>query len=316
MRNHNFIFLGGNTMKRILGALLFISIWQFATLRAEEPSVLLQYEAVQSVDNNPAVDLDQLVNAINRRINPTSAENIKVRAVDKKQIEIVVVNGKPDVVQHIKDLLTLQGTLEFRILANDRDHKDIIEDAKKLGNDPKKAVVMAKDMEGKEVKKAWFVPVTVGDKEEDKTRLSSLLTNPGIFVRNVKDNGRDVPQILVVNDFFNVSGNYLTKAAIGPDWSGKRCIELKFNAEGGQRFAGLTSMHLPELNGSFTRKMGIILNDELYSAPSILTTISDRGQITGDFSEAEVNDLVTVLNAGAMPVKIHLIGKEPGKQSP
>ena len=50
--------------------------------------------------------------------------------------------------------------------------------------------------------------------------------------------------------------------------------------------------------------MGIILDGELYSAPSINSTIFDRGEITGRFTRAEVDDLVKVLNAGSLPAAL------------
>ena len=43
----------------------------------------------------------------------------------------------------------------------------------------------------------------------------------------------------------------------------------------------------------------------LYSAPSINAVISDRGQITGDFTTQEIRELTDVLNAGALEVPIN-----------
>ena len=71
----------------------------------------------------------------------------------------------------------------------------------------------------------------------------------------------------------------------------------------------MTGTHLPDKGlTEFTYKLGIVLDGELYSAPSIQSTIYDRGQITGNFTKAEVEKLVDVLNAGALPATLT---KEP-----
>jgi preprotein translocase subunit SecD len=50
--------------------------------------------------------------------------------------------------------------------------------------------------------------------------------------------------------------------------------------------------------------LGIILDGKLYSAPSIIWTITNNGQITGNFTKEEAADIVDVLNAGSLPVKL------------
>ena len=70
----------------------------------------------------------------------------------------------------------------------------------------------------------------------------------------------------------------------------------------------MTSSHLPDIASGFTYKLGIVLDGQLYSAPSIQSTITNRGEITGSFTRQEVQDLVNVLNAGSLPAAL---SKEP-----
>ena len=42
-------------------------------------------------------------------------------------------------------------------------------------------------------------------------------------------------------------------------------------------------------------------------APSIQSKIGKEGEITGSFTEVEVSDLVAVLNAGSLPVRLRLV---------
>jgi SecD/SecF fusion protein len=71
----------------------------------------------------------------------------------------------------------------------------------------------------------------------------------------------------------------------------------------------LTGSHLPDEKGDFSYALGIILDGKLYSATRIMSTIRDRGEITGSFTHEQVDDLVRVLNAGSLPVKIRPVKK-------
>ena len=46
------------------------------------------------------------------------------------------------------------------------------------------------------------------------------------------------------------------------------------------------------------------LDDEAISAANIMSTIHERGQITGRFSEEYVDCLVSTLNAGPLPARV------------
>ena len=48
-----------------------------------------------------------------------------------------------------------------------------------------------------------------------------------------------------------------------------------------------------------------MLDDQLYSAPTLRDEISSNGQITGGFGEKERDDLIEVLNAGALPTSLN-----------
>jgi preprotein translocase subunit SecD len=49
------------------------------------------------------------------------------------------------------------------------------------------------------------------------------------------------------------------------------------------------------------RRLAILLDGQVQSAPTVQSTIYDRGQISGSFSEEEAAEIVAVLNAGALP---------------
>ena len=121
--------------------------------------------------------------------------------------------------------------------------------------------------------------------------------------------GRQITEVLVLNDDYNVTGAYLTRVAAGSIAEGKPCINFTFNNAGGQLFGELTGSHLPDKLSGFSYRLAIILDDEVYSAPSIRSTIYENGQITGSFTNEEVEISVNVLNAGSLPAKIRPVKK-------
>jgi preprotein translocase subunit SecD len=91
------------------------------------------------------------------------------------------------------------------------------------------------------------------------------------------------------------------------------CINITFNALGGQLFGDLTGNHLPDRSSNFTYKLGIIMSGTLYSAPAIRSVILGNAQITGSFTDQQVRDLVDILNGGLLPVNLRLVEKKPSK---
>ena len=77
------------------------------------------------------------------------------------------------------------------------------------------------------------------------------------------------------------------------------CIDFTLNDAGGKLFAKLTGDHLPDTATDFTYKLGIILDGEFWSAPSIQSTIHNKGEISGFFTKEQASDIADVLNAGA-----------------
>jgi SecD/SecF fusion protein len=95
-----------------------------------------------------------------------------------------------------------------------------------------------------------------------------------------------------------VGGWRLTDAYRGSDNMGRLAIDFKFDEAGAKIFYNLTSSHKQQ-------GMAITLDDEVFSAPTIQSAISDRGQITGTFSSKEIDDYVRLLQAGSLPARLN-----------
>jgi SecD/SecF fusion protein len=236
---------------------------------------------------SPAVDMDKLVAAVSRRVNPGGQKEVTVRRYGLDQIEVIVPDVDQSEIDLIKRIVSSAGVLEFRITANPRDprHKQGIELATRSAG--------TTVTEGGRPVARWVTLDTAKmDPSEDR----------GLVTRTTGD-GR--VEVLVVLDRFDVTGGYLTRAAASYDQNLQPCVNFSFNSSGAALFGTLTGQNLPDPANQLTSRLGIVLDDTLLSAPTIRSTISGDGQITGSFKQADVDFLVGVLNAGSLPAALY-----------
>jgi SecD/SecF fusion protein len=233
------------------------------------------------------VDMEKLVAAVARRVNPGGQKEVTVRRYGLDQLEVIVPDVDQAEVDLIKRIVSSAGVLEFRITANAEDprHKRVVE----LGGRTAGTTVM----DGGTPVGRWV-------------QLDTAKMNPaedrGLVTRMMPD-GR--VEVLVVLDRFNVTGGYLSRAASSYDQNLQPCVNFSFNSAGAALFGTLTGQNLPDPANRLESRLGIVLDDTLLSAPTIRSAISGDGQITGSFKQADVEFLVGVLNAGSLPAALH-----------
>jgi preprotein translocase subunit SecD len=96
-----------------------------------------------------------------------------------------------------------------------------------------------------------------------------------------------------------VTGEELTDAQPGFDQrTSEPIVTFKFNINGARRFAQVTQENVG-------RPFAIVLDNEVISAPVIREPIlGGSGQISGNFTIEQANDLAVLLRAGALPAKL------------
>jgi SecD/SecF fusion protein len=169
--------------------------------------------------------------------------------------------------------------------------------------------------------------------ESDPVMANTRLGSPGmretlLFSRRItdwsrrlikdRDQGKEVEFFMLVREpsaATEIRGDDLVGAR--EDMSregGRRAISFTFNPEGGERFWELTTRNRPEgqSEGSFRRHLAILFDGQIVSAPSLNSPIRTHGQITGDFTQQEINDMVRILRAGALPATLK---KDPVSQN-
>lgn len=105
-----------------------------------------------------------------------------------------------------------------------------------------------------------------------------------------------------------LTGKYLNRAQVvfsgGVQQLGGPQVSLELNEEGGKIFKELTERNL-------NKPLAIYLDGLPISAPVVQSVIPDgQAVITGNFTIPQAKELVTRLNAGALPVPIRLISQE------
>jgi preprotein translocase subunit SecD len=110
-----------------------------------------------------------------------------------------------------------------------------------------------------------------------------------------------------------VTGRDLKTARVGVDENNQPQVNFALNATGADRFKR-------ETGRSVGKRLGIILDNSIYSAPTIQGQIGAEGRITGRFSTQEADELAKVLRAGALPATLRYlqeltVGPSLGKDS-
>lgn len=243
--------------------------------------------------------MERMVAAVTRRINPAGTKEITVRRVGQKRIEVIIPGADPAVVDETKKLMTELGQLEFSIVANERDHGDMI---KLAIASPAKDVVV-----GGVVRAKWRPVAPIKDAQGRTVPNTEFGAGGEIAVRQMAGRSPGFNEVLIIyepEESKQITGKLLKRANPTSDGSGRPAVGFHFNQSGAYLFSELTTQNRPRKDGS-KRQLAVLLNGEVHTAPSINQPIGADGIIeSGRFTIKEVNQLVAVLNAGALPVPI------------
>jgi SecD/SecF fusion protein len=232
----------------------------------------------------------QLIGALGERVDPSGTKEVSIREYGPDQIEIIIPKASQEELDFIERRIYTAGSLEFRITAAPgfSENTEIVELAKTLPPSMNEVMIGGRTV-------AEWMPYNLdefGPADEPDSRV-------------VKRMAGKVPQALVLtNDGYDVTGNYLSQSSAGFDETGQPQVNFVFNDQGAFRFGQLTSEHLPNPSGQ-KYSLGIILDKKLLTAPSINSKITSQGRITGITSKAEVDFVVGILNAGSLPASLN-----------
>lgn len=268
---------------------------------------------------------------LSNRLNPSGTKEYLIRPIGEDQIEIVIPRVDETELAEIKRQITDSGILQFRIVANGNDHKSIIDQAVAQANSPDQNVRLKRDIVmldkttnterlvgmwrtlGRGVEVDGVKQVT-GYQSGDLIRNSQtgrLISPPSggksnDFERWLSAQGITDADILLATEkagkpYVEVNGSDLTRAKKEVSKNGGYEVNFTMSVGGGDKLMKLTGANLPNPQSDFHRRMAILLDGRILSAPNLNSIISSQGLIEGRFSEKEVDFLVNILNAGALP---------------
>lgn len=245
--------------------------------------------------------MNRMKDAVSKRINKSGTEEITVRVVGQDRIEVIVPGEDPQSVDQIKRDITRLGSLEFFICADSTD-QEIVRRAEAMNKSEKVL------MDGTDEIAQWF-PASEKNGEPE-------LLGPGFISRKVQQirevNGQQQSYeteeyLLLLGDKDDrVTGKYLRSAMPDINPNGEIVVRFRFDQVGAYLFGRLTGDNIPR-EGRPPRKLAIVLDGRVSTAPNINSQITSEGYIEGGgagFSRKEAEDLTGVLNAGALEVPI------------
>jgi len=246
--------------------------------------------------------MSQMATAINKRANPGGNKELTVRPLGTNRIEVIIPKADPQVVEQTKRMMTRLGSLELAILANTRDAKfeSLVRKARELPEDQSQVITLvgAAGDQKSQLDGEWL-PI---DPNGEVDGSYDVLVESRLNLQGV-----EVDHVLVAygTDNQRVKGEHLYRVYQTNDDNGRLAVGFTLNIGGGNRFADLTGSNEPDKSEGFYRRLAIILDGKVFSAPTLESRISNSGIIRGDFTRQEINELIGVLEAGALEVPLN-----------
>jgi len=94
-----------------------------------------------------------------------------------------------------------------------------------------------------------------------------------------------------------VTGRDLRNARPSLDQNNRPAVSFTLNTEGARKFGNVTGQNIG-------RQLAIVLDGRVQSAPTIEGRITTDGQISGSFTQEEVQNLSLILRSGALPARL------------
>ena len=246
--------------------------------------------------------MSQMATAINKRANPGGNKELTVRPVGTNRIEVIIPKADPQVVEQTKRMMTRLGSLELAILANSHDTSkfgSLVQKAQALPDGEHQVISISSEEAGgrSRLEGEWLPIDPNGEVDSSYEVLIEQRTNL---------QGDQVDHVLVSYEAENlrVKGEHLYRVYQTNDDNGRLAVGFTLNIGGSNRFADLTGNNEPDKAEGFYRRLAIILDGKVFSAPTLESRISSSGIIRGDFTRQEINELIGVLEAGALEVPL------------
>jgi SecD/SecF fusion protein len=173
----------------------------------------------------------------------------------------------------------------------------------------------------------WFRVNSLSEWHETPEQLAALEADPAGYFASTRGllagSGPDGSVHLLL---WTTPDRSMTHEPGRPDWAmkgvgrtvdelGRVAVSFQLDDRGGTEMGRLTGANI-------NQPMAIVLDNQVYTAPNLNSKINDRGQITGNFSDKDIDYLVRVLASGSLgarlspePVSVSVLGPAMGKDN-
>ena len=224
----------------------------------------------------------------------------KLAALQKTYAEYEALRTGLDDPEDLKRLLSGSGVLDFRIAVSPAEPRGVNPE------DMREQLASRGARNTDSPVARWYQINDLEQWGDTAEQLASMTTNPAAYFRgrDLVAEGRDGKVYLLLYTAPDLSMTHST----GESWSmkqsfrtidsmGRDAVGFTLDVNGGSLMGQMTGPNVGE-------PMAIVLDDQVYTAPNLNSRIADRGSITGNFSQSEVDYLVRVLNAGALEARL------------
>jgi preprotein translocase subunit SecD len=240
-------------------------VWELSPAPGEPSSYLLTLRPSE-VARIQEVTMSQSLETIERRINALGLTEPTIQLHGRKDNEILVqLPGEGDP-ERAKAVIQAGGQLELMLLVDPTPYPSQAEGLARHGG--------------------ILPPGTELLKERPESHIRQ---NPNDTSENWYLVQR--PPVVTGRDLRSATENR------NSDMPGQWQINFVLSNEAAKRFGPFTEQNRG-------RQMAIVLEHQVYSAPTIQSRIEDQGRIDGNFSQDAAHDLALVLRAGALPASI------------
>ena len=242
------------------GSNLIYEVDEEATMVNADPSGDPGDPDTASFDNR---QMKALIEALQRRINPGGVREIVLRPYGQRQVEIIIPEASDAELEQIKQKIVKAGLLRFRMLADDRKHAALVQMANEKHNAGQRFV---RDKNSGEIKGEW---IRIGRESTGQADDPGRLRFFPETYSTIRELRSGVVEALCVQppEQLNIMGQDLRGVSFGFDESASPCVNFTMNLEGAGKMGSLTRLHLPDQQTGRYYHLGIVLDDELLSAP-------------------------------------------------
>jgi len=281
------------------------------------------------------VDYDQLrgedgaaPNAEDRRIAQEQALEVlrnRIDAVGTREATVYKEDGTGHIVfeipgvgederQNLEALIKRPAFLEFRLVHLDNDELVAKLFAQGIAP-PGYNIVTVAGRTYYQLLSDWTRPEGMSQEDyEDRIADTGRISNRYelLLSKETVENFGDFYQPFYVDTVPELGGSAIRRARPDRDEYGRLQVALSLTPEGSRRFLRITSDYAPNgeknPNNPLGRRLGIVMDGRLYSAPAIQGAISGGSAvITGSFSFEEASSLANALNSGSLPVPVRIL---------